>query len=206
MDDDDLIRMAIRDYAYAAATPTELEEIRRANALERRRGRLMSLATAAVITLVIGGVIAWVAMARPPAVPPVGPTPSATATPSPAGGYPQQIRESNGLPTGGLGDTVDGIALIDIAISDAECPDASRCPGVGTLTVENTTPLPISAFVYFNVWRNNAPAVSDAQRVDLAPGESVTVAIAVQPSLADSAPVGRTGSLYSWNFSVELAR
>jgi hypothetical protein len=71
--------------------------------------------------------------------------------------------------------------------------------------VENSTSAPISAYVYFNVWRNNNPAVADGQLVELAPGESTTVSINVQPGLADNASAGRTGSIYSWNFSVELA-
>ncbi len=209
MEDDDLIRDALRDYAYATPGTSRLDAVRRQATAARRRQRLVRLATAAVVTLVIGGVIAWIALARPPAAPPVNPTPSPSATPTPtptpAAGYPEQSRASNGLPTGGLGDTVEGLTLIDVEITDAECPDATACPGMGTLTVENSTNEPISAFVYFNVFRNNTPAVSDAQRVQLAPGESATVTIDVQPALADSAPVGRTGSIYSWNFSVELA-
>ena len=209
MEDDDLIREALLDYAYATPGTSRLDVVRRRAEAARRRRSLARLATAAVIPLVIGGVIAWVALARPPAVPPTNPTPSPTATrvpsPTPATGYPEQSRASNGLPTGGLGNTVGGLTLIEVEITDAECPDSTACPGVGTLTVENSTNKPISAFVYFNVFRNNTPAVSDAQRVQLAPGESATVTIDVQPALADSAPVGRTGSIYRWNFSVELA-
>jgi hypothetical protein len=211
MEEDDLIRRALRDYAYAAP-PGQLRQTTRAHG--QRRQTLARLATAAIVLLVIGGVIAWIALARPSTVPPVDPTPSpsvsSSASPSPSpspslvSGYREQSREANGLPTGVLGETVEGLTLIDIEITDAECPDAARCPGTGSLTVENSTSATISALVYFNVFRNNTPAVGDAQVVQLAPGESTTVTIDVQPALADNAPVGRTGSIYSWNFSVEL--
>ena len=204
MEDDDLIRDAIRDYAYTTPPSHALQAAR---ARAQRRQRLARLATAAIVMLVIGGVIGWIALGRPSSVPPVDPTPSPSASPSPSlvSGYREQSREANGLPTGVLGETVEGLTLIDIEITDAECPDATRCPGSGTLTVENSTSATVSAFVYFNVFRNNTPAVSNAERVELAPGESATVVIDVQPALADSAPVGRSGSIYSWNFSIELA-
>jgi len=216
MEDDDLISRAVRDFAYSEPTSMEYAAARRAAARAERHRRALQWATAAVIAVVVGGVVAWIGLARPPAVPPVGPTPApsptaapqpSTSSPSPAplDGYPEQTRQSGGLPTGGLGDTVAGLTLMDIAITDADCPDASRCPGAGSLTVQNATSEAVSAYVYFNVFRNNTPAVGDGTLVELAPGESTTVTIDVQPALSETAPVGRTGSLYSWNFSVEIA-
>jgi hypothetical protein len=205
MEDDELIRRALHDYAYAAPGQSGAAAMRKRALAARRRQRLLRLATAAVVTVIVGGIVTWIALARPDQVPPINPTPAPTSSPTSVAGYPEQSRALNELPSGGLGDTVDGLTLIDIAITDAECPDASRCPSTGSLTLENVTSEPISAYVYFNVFRNNTPATSDGQLVDLAPGESTTVTIRTQPMLADSAPIGRTGSIYSWNFSVELA-
>lgn len=212
---DDLIRQAIRNYAYAESTPVDLDGVRRRRDLERRRQWIARLAAAAIVLLIVGAVAAWIAVARPTSVPPIEPTPSPTAEPDPiptadptAGpdtGFPEQSRESNGLPSGGLGDIIEGLQLTAITIADAECPDATACPGAADLTVTNTTAAPIDAFIYFNVYRNNLPAVANAQEVSLAPGESATVTIDNQPMLADSAPIGHTGSIYSWNFSVELS-
>lgn len=206
MEGDDLIRRALHDYAYAASERSGVDAMRLRALASRRRQRLARLATAAIIMLIISGVIGWIVLARPTSVPPVDPTPSPSASASPSldSGYREQSRAANGLPTGVLGETIEGLTLIDVEITDAECPDATRCPESGSLTVENSTSASISAFVYFNVFRNNTPAVSNAERVDLAPGESATVVINVQPALADSAPVGLSGSIYSWNFSVEL--
>jgi len=215
---DDLIRQAIRNYAYAESTPVDLDSVRRRRDSERRRQWIARLAAAAVVLLIVGAVAAWIAVARPTSVPPIEPTPSPTAEPDPTPsadptpssssadpGFPEQTRESNGLPSGGLGDIIEGLQLTAITIADAECPDATTCPGAADLTVTNTTGAPINAFIYFNVYRNNLPAVANAQEVSLAPGESATVTIDNQPMLADSAPIGRTGSIYSWNFSVELS-
>jgi hypothetical protein len=210
MEDDHLIRSAIHDYAYSEATAPELAAVRRAAQAGRRRQRILQLVTAAVVVLLVGGVIAWIALARPPAMPPTEPTPSPSATPTPSPtptaetGFPEQARAADSVPHGGLGDTVEGLRLTDIQITDAQCPDSSRCPGSGTLTVQNVTDAPIQAAVFFFVFRNNTPAVGNAQEVSLAPGESTSVTISVQPALADNAPTGRTGSLYSWNFGVEL--
>ena len=200
-DDDDLIRKSLRDYAYADAAPVDLAAVRRARQVERRRQWTTRLVAAAVVLLILGAVTAWIAVARPASVPPIEPTP--TPTPS-STGYPEQTRESNGLPSGGLGDIIEGLQLTAVDIVDAQCPDAQRCPGAASLTVTNTTSATIDGFVYFNVYRNNAPAVANADTVSLAPGESATVVIDNQPMLAENAPVGRTGSIYSWNFSVEL--
>jgi hypothetical protein len=213
MEDDHLITRAIHNYAYAEPSAPELAAVRRAAQAWKRRQRLLQLATAAVVVLLVGGVIAWIALGRPPAMPPLEPTPSPSATstptptptPTPETGFPQQTRAADQLPHGGLGDTVEGLTLTDIQITDAQCPDSSRCPGSGTLTVQNLTDAPIQASVFFFVFRNNTPAVGNAQEVSLTPGESTSVTISVQPALADNAPTGRTGSLYSWNFGVELS-
>jgi hypothetical protein len=219
MDDDDLIRAALRDFAYSDPTAPEIAASNALSSRGARRQRALQWATAAVVALVIAGAMAWIALASGPTAPPTEPTPTSTPTKSasprpsnsptppinPPSGYSEQIRPSNGLPTGGLGDTIAGLTLTDVVITDSRCPDSSRCPGTGSLTVENATSQPISAYVYFNVFRNNTPAVGDAARVDLAPGESTTVTIDVQPTLADNAPPGRTGAIYSWNFSVEIA-
>ena len=222
MEDDDLIRQAIRDYAYADPSTIGATALRRDALAARRRATFVRLATAAVVALLVGGVVAWVALARPAELPPVGPTPSPSATtlpsptpttspspaptptPPPSDGYAEQSRTSNGVPAGGVGDTLEGLTLTAVDITDAQCPGSTRCPGAGTLTVLNSTDQPIDAFVYFNVYRNNIPSVADAQTVSLAPGESTSVTINVQPGLADTVPPGATGSIYSWNFSVEL--
>lgn len=214
-DEDDLIRESLRRYAYGDTPIVDATALQRRREARRRRQQLMRLATAAVVLLVFCGVVAWIATSRPSSVPPVTPTPlptptaSLTSTPSltpsatSAAGYPEQPRSADTLPSGGLGDTVEGLQLTAIEITDAECTDASRCPGSGTLTVQNTTDKPIQAAVFFFVFRNNSPAVGDGKDVSLAPGEEVTVTINVQPMLADSAPAGQSGSLYSWNFAVD---
>ena len=217
MQDDDLLRNALRDFAYSEPTPAEYAAARRDAERAESRRRAVQWLTAAAIAIVIAGAVAWIARARPPAVPPTEPTPSPTPTssprpsaspsppPTPPGGYAVQTRAGSDFPHGGLGETVEGITLTDIDITDAECPGSTRCPGVGRLTIENSTTRAIDAFVYFNVFRNNTPAVGKAARITLAPGESTSVTIDVQPELADSVPPGQTGSLFSWNFSVEPA-
>jgi hypothetical protein len=214
MENDDRLRLAVRDFAHSEPSPAEYAAARRTASQASRHRRALHWATAAVVAVLVGGVVAWIAWARPPAVPPTDTTPlptpttapgPSTSSPSPAAinGYPQQTRQSAGLPTGGLGDTVAGLTLTDVTITDANCPDASRCPGAASLTVRNATSQRVSGYIYFNVFRNNTPAVGDAARIELDPGTSTTVTINVQPMLAENAPVGRTGSLYSWNFSVE---
>ena len=181
-EEDDLIREALRSYAYAEITEVESVALQRRRASQRRRQWLVRVATAAVVLLIFSGVIAWIAASRPSTVPPIMPTPaptpsvtatatpSPTPTPSPMTAYPEQPKSADELPSGGLGDTVDGLRLVAIDITDAECPDASRCPGSATLTVQNTTEQPIQGLVFFFVFRDNAPAVGDAQTVSLAPG------------------------------------
>lgn len=198
---DDLIRRAIREFAYGDATHMQFDAPSRRRAARRQHGRWGRLLTAAVLALLLSGLVVWLALLRPVSAPPIDPTP--TASPTPTLAYPLQTRAADDLPFGGTGDTVDGLTLTAVEITDAPCPDANDCPGAGILTVRNDTAQPIDAFVYFYVFRNNSPAVGEAARVSLTPGQEATVTIDVQPELADSAPVGRVGSIYSWNFAVE---
>ena len=208
--EDDLIRRRIRDFAYAEPMPLDAEILRRRRDAQQRRQRLTRLATAAVLALLLGGVAIWLTLSRPDSIPPIDPSPSPTSTSSPSPtqtpetAFPVQSRPFEDLPTGGLGDTIEGLRLSAIDIPEAVCGTSQRCPGDSTLTVTNTSSSDIRAFVFFNVWRNNNPATSDSQSVTLAPGETTQVTIATQPMLSDSTPPGSTGAIYSWNFSVEL--
>ena len=208
--EDDLIRRRIRDFAYAEPMPLDAEILRRRRDAQQRRQRLLRVATAAVLALLLGGVAIWLSLSRPESVPPIDPSPSPTSSsspspsPTPETAFPVQTRPFEDLPTGGLGDTVEGLRLTAIDIPEAVCGTSQRCPGDSTLTVTNTSSSEIQAFVFFNVWRNNNPATSDSQSVTLAPGEATQVTIATQPMLSDSTPPGSTGAIYSWNFSVEL--
>lgn len=208
--EDDLIRRRIRDFAYAEPMPLDAAILRRRRDAQQRRQRLMRLATAAVLALLIGGVVIWLSLSRPEPIPPIDPSPSPTSTsspspsPTPETAFPVQNRPFEDLPTGGLGDTVEGIRLSAIDIPEVVCGTSERCPGDSTLTVTNVSPAQIQAFVFFNVWRNNNPATSDSRSVTLAPGQSTQITVATQPMLSDSTPPGSTGAIYSWNFSVEL--
>ena len=208
--EDDLIRGRIRDFAYAEPMPTDAAILRRRREAQHRRQRRMRLATAAVLALLVGGVAVWLNLSRPESVPPIDPSPSPTSTsspspsPTPETAFQVQTRPFEDLPTGGLGDTVEGLRLTSIDIPEVVCGTSQRCPGDSTLTVTNVSPSEIRAFVFFNVWRNNNPATSDSRSVTLAPGESTQVTITTQPMLSDSTPPGSTGAIYSWNFSVEL--
>lgn len=209
--EDDLIRRRIRDFAYAEPMPLDAAILRRRRDAQRRRQRIMSLATAAVLALLLGSLAIWSTLSRPESIPPIDPSPSPTSTsspspsPTPEAAFPVQTRPFEDLPTGGLGDTVEGLRLTAIDVPEAVCGTSERCPGDSTLTVTNTSNSEIQAFVFFNVWRNNNPATSDSQSVTLAPGQTTQVTIATQPMLSDSAPAGATGAIYSWNFSVDMA-
>ena len=208
--EDDLIRRRIRDFAYAEPMPLDAAILRRRRDAQQRRQRLVRLATAAVLALLLGGVVIWLSLSRPESIPPIEPSPSPTSTsspspsPTPETAFPVQTRPFEDLPTGGLGDTVEGLRLSAIDIPEAVCGTSERCPGDSTLAVTNVSPAEIRAFVFFNVWRNNNPATSDSRPVTLSPGESTQITIATQPMLSDSTPAGSTGAIYSWNFSVEL--
>lgn len=208
--EDDLIRRRIHDFAYAEPLRLDPALVQRRRKAEQRRQRLLTLATAAVLALVVGGIAIWLTVSRPESIPPVDPTPAPTSSPPPSPNpttetaFAVQTRPFEDLPTGGLGDTVEGLRLSAIDIPEAVCGTSQRCPGDSTLTVTNASSSEVRAFVFFNVWRNNNPATSDSQPVTLAPGETTEVTIATQPMLSDSTPPGSTGAIYTWNFSVEL--
>lgn len=201
-EDDDLLRNAISDYAFANAPPPDLTEFRRRLSQEHKRRRRQALAAAAVVLVILGTIAAILFMQRPSTVTPVEPTPMPVPTAELP--FPEQPRTAEGLPTGGVGDIIAGLRLDSISFAITECPDADRCPGSAALAVTNTLDQALSGTIVFTVYRNNLPAVGEGVVFDLRPGETTEMTIGVQPALTDNAPVGRDGSLYSWNVAVEL--
>lgn len=219
-DDDELIRRHLADYAYAKSELPDITSIRNRMARDRRRRTAARIAAAAVVVMLIGAVTAVILSSRGTQVQPIAPspeptltstsdpdpTPTGTTTPSPSPTLPfnEQGRDTNGLPSGGLGDVIEGIRLDGITFTETSCPDANRCPDTASLTISNTTSSPTGGQLIFTVYRNGQPAVGEGAVFALEPGQATTLTITLQPGLADNAPVGRRGSLYTWNFAVEL--
>lgn len=214
MHDDELQRL-LRTYAEGDIGQPELEVIRHGHrAHSRRRAVERLLAVAVVLAIALGGVF-LVAQLRSGAdrQQPINPTPSAspsqTLSPEPTPAASEQAFPTNpgaGVnpgPIGGVGATIAGLRLDNVAISRATCPDGAPCPGAFDLVLSNTTQQAGRWEVVAYVYRNSVSTLGNSTFIELAPGEMGVATVTIDTAQAPDS--GRAGT-YSWNWSASVAR
>ena len=166
------------------------------------------LAAAAVILLIVG-MVAYVALVgRGPAIQPAEPTPSPSPTAAPAPSptpleFAVEEATSNGRPSAGLGETVDDLRLDGVTFETTTCPDGATCPVSATLELTNTGTQPYGGGIIVTVYVNGTEATGTGNGIQLAPGETGSVTIVLDPALTDIVTPGGSPNTYTWNWRPE---
>jgi len=199
----DPIRERLRGFAFAPGTNDFDGVIVRRRARQRRRRKIVSAVAAVFVVLALaGGVLALVLQGRLTSLEYADQTPSPSPTVSTVPFAPEP-KQFEGLPTGSVGSILSGLRIDDITMTVVDCGPNKPCPDTATITVTNIESVEFRGIVFFSVYRNRSPSVSDGASVTLEPGASTAVSISVQPQLSSNYVPGQGGSRYTWNISVD---
>lgn len=207
---DDELRRRLHSYAGGDIGRPDLAVIRHGHRAHLRRRAVERLLAVAVVLAIALGCVFLVAQFRSGAdrQQPMSPTPSASPSQmlSPE---PTPTTSDQDFPTspgagvnpgliGGVGDTIAGLRLDDVAISRTTCPDGASCPAAFDLVLSNTTQQAGRWEVVAYVYRNNVSTLGNSTFIELAPGEMGVATVTIDTAQAPDS--GRAGT-YSWNWS-----
>jgi hypothetical protein len=197
----DEIDPRLRDFALGPGPKPNFETISRVGARRRRVRRLVPVATAAVLALIIAGGAFAVLQGRSPQLEPIGPLP--LPTPSVSLEFAVDPGLANGRSTFGLGAVDDGMRVDGATFETTVCPDGVECPIAITLEVTNSRSTPFGGGIIVTVYRNGIELTGTGAGASIPPGETASVRIVLDPATTDIAPDDGTAGVYTWNWFLE---
>jgi len=197
----DEIDPRLRNFALGPGPKPDFKAISRAGARRRRARRLVPVATAAVLALIIASIAFVVLQGRPPQVEPIGPIP--LPTPSVSLEFAVDPGLANDQSTFGLGAVDDGIRVDGASFETTVCPDGVECPIAVTLEVTNTRSTQFGGGIIVTVYRNGIELTGTGAGASIQPGETATVRIVLDPATTDIAPDDGAAGVYTWNWFLE---
>ena len=214
MSDEEGLDPRVREFAMAPGPAPDIAGIVRVGQRRRRARLLAPFAAAAVLLVILAAVTSVAFRGGAERLEPVQPLPTATQSTSPTDvpppastaplpEFPVQDETANGRPTAGLGEVIDGIRADGVSFETAKCADGANCPIVVILELTNTTTTPFGGGVIATVYRDGTEVTGSGTGAQIAPGETTTVRIVLNP--ATNEVVGDAGApgVYTWNWLLE---